>query len=66
MQGPQETGAEGVPTVQQADLECGVCLGLVCEAITTPCGHTMCRLCLVRALQRQAKCPVCRSVCMIR
>ncbi|TFJ88153.1 hypothetical protein NSK_000507 [Nannochloropsis salina CCMP1776] len=47
------------------DLECGVCLGLLCEAVTTPCGHSLCRLCLVRALQRQTKCPVCRAVCMI-
>ncbi len=51
--------------VQLQDLECAVCLGLLCEAVTTPCGHTMCRLCLVRALQRQAKCPSCRAVCVI-
>lgn len=52
-------------TVQLSDLECAVCLGLLCEAVTTPCGHTMCRLCLVRALQRQHKCPACRAVCVI-
>ena len=52
--------------VQLSDLECSVCLGLLCEPITTPCGHTMCRLCLARALRRQATCPTCRSVSTIR
>lgn len=51
--------------VALADLECMVCLGLLVEAVTTPCGHSFCRLCLVRALQRQHKCPACRAVCVI-
>ena len=55
----------GAGTLTLGDLECGVCLSLLCEAVTTPCGHSLCRLCLVRALQRQTKCPVCRAVCMI-
>jgi hypothetical protein len=64
----QEEDASTTPAaaaVQLQDLECAVCLGLLCEAVTTPCGHTMCRLCLVRALQRQTKCPSCRAVCVI-
>jgi hypothetical protein len=62
---PHQAEQQQEAVVQLQDLECAVCLGLLCEAVTTPCGHTMCRLCLVRALQRQKKCPACRAVCVI-
>ena len=53
-------------TLALGELECGVCLGLLCEPLTIPtCGHSLCRLCLVRACQRQKRCPICRAVCMI-
>ena len=48
-------------------LECAICLRLVAEPITIPCGHTFCRCCLVKTLQQpnMRKCPTCRAVCQI-
>lgn len=48
-------------------LECGICLSLVCQPVSISCGHTFCRTCLVKTLQRSAKrCPCCRAVCHAR
>ncbi|CAM9919200.1 unnamed protein product [Chrysoparadoxa australica] len=49
-------------------LECGVCLGLICEPVTISCGHSYCRNCLIASLRRHGyltakKCPQCRAVC---
>ena len=47
-------------------LECALCLSLICEPITISCGHTFCKVCLVKSLKRShKKCPTCRSVCHI-
>eukprot|EP00471_Norrisiella_sphaerica_P001857 CAMPEP_0184478478 /NCGR_PEP_ID=MMETSP0113_2-20130426/495_1 /TAXON_ID=91329 /ORGANISM="Norrisiella sphaerica, Strain BC52" /LENGTH=341 /DNA_ID=CAMNT_0026856287 /DNA_START=172 /DNA_END=1197 /DNA_ORIENTATION=+ len=47
-------------------LTCSLCLGLVTEPITVPCGHTFCRVCLYLAMQRsKKKCPNCRAVCHV-
>jgi len=46
-------------------LECGLCLGLLFEPTTMPCGHTVCRPCLARtldhALMTTPSCPICRA-----
>jgi Lon protease-like protein len=46
-------------------LECSLCLDLVFEPTTTPCGHTVCRPCLARVLDHafdtRPACPMCRS-----
>eukprot|EP01097_Dermamoeba_algensis_P007948 TRINITY_DN512_c0_g1_i5.p1 TRINITY_DN512_c0_g1~~TRINITY_DN512_c0_g1_i5.p1 ORF type:complete len:289 (-),score=47.90 TRINITY_DN512_c0_g1_i5:782-1648(-) len=44
------------------DLECPLCLKLFLKPVTTPCGHTFCKSCLLRALDHGAGCPVCRAV----
>lgn len=45
-------------------LECSVCLSLLCEPISISCGHTFCRICLVKSLRRHKKqCPSCREIC---
>ena len=45
-------------------VECPICLMLLCEPITTPCGHSFCRPCLVSTLRKtKKKCPSCRAVC---
>lgn len=44
------------------DAECTLCLKLLYEPVTTPCGHTFCRCCLVRCLDHTGKCPMCRTV----
>ena len=45
------------------NLVCGVCGGVLEEAVLTPCGHSFCRLCLLTWLARPAalSCPECRA-----
>ncbi|GAX75173.1 hypothetical protein CEUSTIGMA_g2617.t1 [Chlamydomonas eustigma] len=44
------------------DLECTLCMKLLFEPVTTPCGHTFCRGCYARAMDHGNKCPLCRTV----
>ncbi|KAH0877849.1 hypothetical protein HID58_065243 [Brassica napus] len=44
------------------DFDCTVCLKLLYEPATTPCGHTFCRSCLFQSMDRGNKCPLCRTV----
>ena len=54
---PQEASA----LLSTSLLECPICLQLLGEPVTTPCGHTFCRFCLVFALRKtKKKCPACR------
>lgn len=48
-------------TEVQAECECQVCVQLLVEPITSPCGHSFCRNCLARAYDHSSKCPLCRS-----
>ena len=41
--------------------ECSVCLRLLHEPATLPCGHSFCRRCLVTCLDHQPRCPSCRT-----
>ncbi|KAL1301795.1 hypothetical protein AAFC00_005990 [Neodothiora populina] len=41
-------------------VDCQVCYNLMCDPVTTGCGHTLCRKCLVRTLDHSLHCPVCR------
>ncbi|KAL7616403.1 hypothetical protein Lser_V15G00529 [Lactuca serriola] len=47
------------------DFDCTLCLKLLYEPITTPCGHTFCRSCLFQSMDRGNKCPLCRTVLFI-
>ncbi|PSR96631.1 LON peptidase N-terminal domain and RING finger protein [Actinidia chinensis var. chinensis] len=47
------------------DFDCTVCLKLLYEPITTPCGHTFCRSCLFQSMDRGNRCPLCRTVLFI-
>ena len=44
----------------QKELDCHVCYNIMCDPVTTPCGHTFCRRCLARVLDHSSLCPVCR------
>lgn len=47
-------------------LECPLCFCLICEPVSISCGHTFCRVCLVKSLRRHKKrCPTCREICHI-
>lgn len=53
-----------VASIEGSQLECSVCLSLLCQPVSLPCGHTFCRICLATAQQRsRKKCPNCRAVC---
>ena len=42
------------------EVDCQVCYNLMLDPVTTFCGHTLCRKCLVRVLDHSMHCPVCR------
>jgi Lon protease-like protein len=43
-------------------LECPICMNLFYEPVTSPCGHSFCRQCLIRTLDNADSCPICRAV----
>ncbi|OMO92274.1 Zinc finger, RING-type [Corchorus capsularis] len=47
------------------DFDCTLCLKLLYEPVTTPCGHSFCRSCLFQTMDRSNKCPLCRTVLFI-
>ncbi|XP_077340811.1 LON peptidase N-terminal domain and RING finger protein 3 isoform X1 [Lithobates pipiens] len=47
--------------VDSSDLECSLCMRLLYEPVTTPCGHTYCLKCLERCLDHNPKCPLCKE-----
>ncbi|KAM5173035.1 LON peptidase N-terminal domain and RING finger protein 1-like [Mantella aurantiaca] len=44
-----------------SDVECSLCIRTFLEPVTTPCGHTFCRECLLRCLDHQPYCPLCKQ-----
>ena len=44
-----------------SELDCAICHELLLQPVTTVCGHTFCRNCLVRALDYREECPACRA-----
>lgn len=49
------------PAVEPSDLECTLCLNLLHEPITSPCGHTWCKACWMKTLDHSGLCPLCRA-----
>ena len=47
------------------ELDCQVCIALMLDPLTTPCGHTFCRKCVARLLDHSPTCPVCRRTLTI-
>lgn len=47
------------------DFDCTLCLKLLYDPVTTPCGHSFCRSCLFQSMDRGNKCPLCRTVLFI-
>eukprot|EP01097_Dermamoeba_algensis_P008490 TRINITY_DN5688_c0_g1_i1.p1 TRINITY_DN5688_c0_g1~~TRINITY_DN5688_c0_g1_i1.p1 ORF type:complete len:926 (+),score=251.98 TRINITY_DN5688_c0_g1_i1:77-2779(+) len=50
---------------EMRDLECPLCQSLFYNPVTTSCGHTFCRDCLIKAIDHNNKCPICRVVVWI-
>lgn len=49
-----------VKEATRAEMDCQVCYALYYDPVTTPCGHTYCRVCLQRVLDHARHCPMCR------
>ncbi|KAG8448274.1 hypothetical protein GDO86_015388 [Hymenochirus boettgeri] len=47
--------------IDSSDLDCSLCMRLLYEPVTTPCGHTYCLKCLERCLDHNPKCPLCKE-----
>lgn len=61
-----EEQSNTTPNALINQLECSLCLNLICQPISISCGHTFCRLCLVKSLRHhKKKCPTCREICHI-
>lgn len=43
------------------EFECSICMKLLFEPVTVPCGHTFCRICLQQSLGYRGLCAVCRA-----
>ena len=43
------------------NLECLICLDLLCEPVSINCGHSFCKYCLFTYLKKNANCPMCRK-----
>ena len=52
--------AEHLKELVRAEIECQVCYALMLDPLTTSCGHTFCRKCVVRVLDHSDLCPICR------
>lgn len=47
--------------VEEVDFQCTVCLRLLWQPVTTPCGHTYCRACIDNYMDHKQECPMCRT-----
>ncbi|KFM77543.1 LON peptidase N-terminal domain and RING finger protein 2, partial [Stegodyphus mimosarum] len=50
-----------VSGLDKQDFECPLCMRILWEPVTTPCGHSFCRFCLNRCLDHQPTCPLCKT-----
>ena len=51
---------DNLTEIVRNEMECEVCYALMLDPLTTPCGHTFCRKCVIRVLDHSATCPICR------
>ncbi|CAK9219340.1 unnamed protein product [Sphagnum jensenii] len=65
IQGAHPNGRDRRKLEHSDDLDCTLCLKLLYNPITTPCGHSFCRSCLLQALDHGNKCPMCRTVLFV-
>ena len=63
---PATTAGEETKTFLTIDdLECSVCMKLMYAPVSTSCGHSFCKDCLLRSLDHSNRCPQCRTVLFI-
>lgn len=51
--------------LREDTLDCPLCLRLLYEPVTTSCGHTFCKSCILRQMDHANQCPLCRAVIYI-
>ncbi|KAM9311524.1 LON peptidase N-terminal domain and RING finger protein 1-like [Gastrophryne carolinensis] len=44
-----------------SDVECSLCIRILLDPVTTPCGHTFCKGCLLRSMDHRPYCPLCKQ-----
>ncbi|KAJ3104200.1 hypothetical protein HDU97_009455 [Phlyctochytrium planicorne] len=49
-----------VVTACVQSLDCTLCFSMIQDPVTSPCGHTWCRGCLLQSLSHATSCPLCR------
>ena len=42
-------------------LECPICLDIMTDPVTAPCGHAFCKVCIESAIKKMPKCVFCRE-----
>ncbi|XP_022086190.1 LON peptidase N-terminal domain and RING finger protein 3-like [Acanthaster planci] len=57
----RQTRAVPKEKIDKEDYECSLCFRLFLEPLTTPCGHTFCKVCLNRSLDYNNLCPLCKD-----
>ncbi|KAG8196255.1 hypothetical protein JTE90_023811 [Oedothorax gibbosus] len=50
-----------VSSLDKQDFECSLCMRILWEPVSTPCGHTFCRVCLNRCFDHRPTCPLCKA-----
>ncbi|KAG0559705.1 hypothetical protein KC19_10G124700 [Ceratodon purpureus] len=65
MEGAEHSDNKRRKLERSDELDCTLCLKLLHQPITTPCGHSFCRQCLLQALDHGNKCPICRTVIFV-
>ncbi|XP_057836643.2 uncharacterized protein LOC131046863 isoform X3 [Cryptomeria japonica] len=67
MLGPENSsGRTSRARVQRTDdFDCTLCLKMLYDPVTTPCGHSFCRGCLFQSMDHGNKCPMCRTVLLL-
>ena len=53
--------AVAAKTAEDAELKCPICIELMQRPVTLSCGHSGCKACLLKTVQRQLACPTCRE-----
>ncbi|KAM9584816.1 LON peptidase N-terminal domain and RING finger protein 2 [Trichechus inunguis] len=56
-----ETGESPGFSIDVTDFECSLCMRLLFQPVTTPCGHMFCRKCFECSLDRASHCPLCKE-----
>ncbi|KAJ3038016.1 hypothetical protein HDV00_001060 [Rhizophlyctis rosea] len=54
-------GITSLTGITQDTFDCHLCLTTLYDPVTTACGHTWCRSCIITSLDHSRSCPLCRT-----